>query len=398
MSKDIKLRILILSAVVPTEGSGGGCLAMKRHFIDRDDFEIAVSSQHKRDLGDIPFQVLRRSRVAHRIRRSRFARFFENVEHVLNWWLLPRELVGFAKGYRPDLIFSVVDDWHMGLAWQLSRKLDIPLAVDFQDLFALSQFVPVSRRPYRFTQQRSLAKYRFLNQNAEAVFHTSEGMRNWFAPDQRGEILYPIGGSSEVCDPSIFKIKEDHTVVYAGNCYGAYGRMLLALSNALEQSNSRIKLKIFSQGNDWNEEDVLRFTNSGTYCGSLPFAELRKHLAEADAFLTVMSFEEPERAFVSTSFTTKWLDYAPYGKPIFAWGPEYCTANDFALKHNAGCVINSIDASGVVAAFEIVTVSKDLWEKYSVGANAAAMSILDPRRIHGILHKRIVKLATKASD
>jgi hypothetical protein len=50
-----KPRILIVSTVAPKEGSGGGCLAMKRHLIDHHDYEIAIASQFEHDFGEIPF-------------------------------------------------------------------------------------------------------------------------------------------------------------------------------------------------------------------------------------------------------------------------------------------------------------------------------------------------------
>ena len=93
-----------------------------------------------------------------------------NSEYLRNWCLLPKSLLEFARAFKPDIIFSVVDDWHMGLAWQLSRKLKVPLAVDFQDLFA------VSLSPTKVTAAisasaglSSMNRYRFLNKNAGEV-------------------------------------------------------------------------------------------------------------------------------------------------------------------------------------------------------------------------------------
>ena len=38
-----------------------------------------------------------------------------------------------------------------------------------------------------------------------------------------------------------------------------------------------------------------------------------------------MSFEKEHELFMRTSFTTKFLDYVAFGKPVILWGPEYCT-------------------------------------------------------------------------
>lgn len=40
-----------------------------------------------------------------------------------------------------------------------------------------------------------------------------------------------------------------------------------------------------------------------------------------DALLMVMSREPDQELFMRTSFTTKFLDYSAYGKPIILWGP-----------------------------------------------------------------------------
>ena len=115
-----KPRVLILSAVVPKEGSGGGCLTMHRHFVLNTDFETAVAAER----GDLPANMLvhqiRLGRLSQRARRTRFFRPVMNSEYLRNWCLLPKSLLEFARAFKPDIIFSVVDDWHMGLAWQLS--------------------------------------------------------------------------------------------------------------------------------------------------------------------------------------------------------------------------------------------------------------------------------------
>ena len=69
----------------------------------------------------------------------------------------------------------------------------------------------------------------------------------------------------------------------------------------------------------------------GIYLGFRPPHEAASVLAGADALLVVMSFEPEHRRFMQTSFTTKFLDYTAFCKPIVVWGPEYCTPVRIAL-------------------------------------------------------------------
>ena len=73
-------------------------------------------------------------------------------------------------------------------------------------------------------------------------------------------------------------------------------------------------------------------------------------LAGADALLVVMSFEPEHRLFMETSFTTKFLDYTAFGKPIILWGPEYCTPVRVARRDGGALVVNTPEAAEVVAA------------------------------------------------
>ena len=60
-------------------------------------------------------------------------------------------------------------------------------------------------------------------------------------------------------------------------------------------------------------------------------------LASADALLSVMSFEKEHELFMRTSFTTKFLDYVAFGKPVILWGPEYCDAGSCGSRTRRCC-------------------------------------------------------------
>lgn len=362
---------------------------MYRHLIVKQDFEVAVAATTAYDAPVEKRFVIRRNRVVERLRRTRLARLIYNFEYALNWIVVPHSLLQFAQDFHPDVIVSVVEDWHMGLAWQLAKRLDVPLVVNFQDLFCLSQFVPEQMRPFPWLVSWLVERYRMLNREADHAFYTSEGMWDWFGLEGKGDVLYPIGdfGISQT-DASDLMPGSPIKVVYAGNCYGAYGRMLLRLAQAVSHRED-IQLTIFAAGNDWPEDQIQKMTIAGIYQGFKPFEHLKHAFQQTDAFLTVMSFEEAEKPFMETSFTTKWLDYVPYGKPVFVWAPEYSTACQFAHQYQAGIAVVDDDPDALVAAMLAAAANPDCWAAATQGARHAAETVLNAEKIHALFVDRV---------
>ncbi len=59
------------------------------------------------------------------------------------------------------------------------------------------------------------------------------------------------------------------------------------------------------------------------------------------ALLSVISFEKEHELFMRRSFTTKFLDYVAFGKPVIFWGPEYCTPARVAREHGGAAVVSA---------------------------------------------------------
>lgn len=394
MKKDIQKRVLIVSALVPVTNSGAGCLTMYRHFIQRRDFTLAVATARGFQNEAILNFRIKSHKWIERLKKSRFSRIGKNLEYVLNWLLLPRDLLEFARKFQPDVIFGVVDDLHMGIGWRLSRKLRVPLAVDFQDLFAVSTFVDKYSKPYALIQRFLLNRYRFLNLQAEIVFHVGEGMRNWFKPNIRGEILFPMADQQNktsqaakiISDSPDRKIK----ILYTGNCRGSYGTMVLDFANHTLKDR-RFDFKIYSLGTDMPSLDLDRLRKANIYQGFMLHDKLNLIIDDADFLLLVMGFDEKDKIFVSTSFNTKWVDYVSYGKPIIVWAPSYSSASSFATQTGCAYVVPHRDP--VVLAEAIYSIASDLncVKRLTDSAASVANSILNPDRLQGILLKAFKK-------
>ncbi|HYW21516.1 MAG TPA: glycosyltransferase [Nodularia sp. (in: cyanobacteria)] len=389
-------KILYISAVIPDTTSGGR-FAMYRHLIIKKDFEVAVASTNFVKLPIKQQLSIRRNRLIERLRRTRLCRLIYNLEYLLNWINIPGSLLKFADDFKPDVIVSVVDDWHLGLAFQLAHKLKVPLVVNFQDLFCLSQFVPLSARPYPLITSWLIQRYHQVNELANQVFYTSEGMKEWFGVDAQGDVLYPVGDFDvQVAIEQRANSQDKVKIIYAGNCYGAYGRMLLRLAESV-QKHPHIHLQIFAAGNDWTPEKLQEMTEAGIYQGFKPFDELKDELKQADAFLTVMSFEKSEEIFMRTSFTTKWLDYVPYAKPVFVWTPEYSTACGFAKKYQSGISVIHDDPEVLLKVISETASNSMAWSSACEGSRRVAETVLNAEQIHHLFVERVTNVCQECN-
>jgi glycosyltransferase involved in cell wall biosynthesis len=385
-----KIKILYISSVLPDTTSGAR-IAIYRHLVVKKDFEtfvcgVDVSTSEIKNT----FHIVKNN-ITKRIANSRFSRYYYNYKYVADWFLLPKDLLEAAKKFNPDVIFTVPDNIHSGLAYQLAKKLNKPLATDFQDLFPLSQFIPKYMEPYGWVRKFLLEKFHYIHDNSDVAFYTSEGMKAYFKAHKKGFVLYPVGDFDRPQADAIIDRTDSEqpiTIVYAGNNYGSYGNLMLRLAKLLKNSK-KIQLKIFPVGKGWSDADVQEMTEAGIYQSFRPFEELKKELKKADAFLTVMSFEESDKSFVTTSFTTKWLDYAPYGKPIFVWSPEYASASIFAKLHKCGVVINKNDENKVEQAILSLMENVNEWNEYAKNARLVSDTVLNPEKIHQVFVKGI---------
>lgn len=380
---------LYISSIIP-DTSCGAHIAIHRHFVQRQDFDLAVVSYQANAAETKEKYVIPVSKLRRKIQNSRFSRLMWNVHYLCAWFYVTKSVLNYAKQYQPDFIFTVPDNIHSGFALQLAKKLNIPLVADFQDLFPYSRFIKEYMEPYGWVRDFLMKKFRVLHAAADLAFYTSEGMQDYFGAHANGHVLYPIGDAN-ISESTNEVANRKFTIAYAGNCYGAYGRMLLEFAKLVKNHNA-VHLKIFPVGKGWSDADIEDMKKAGIYKSFMPFEELKKELAAADAFLTVMSFEALEKPFVSTSFTTKWLDYAPYKKPIFVWGPKYSSAYIFAEKYNCGITISTDSAEDLLTSCLAIAEDRNKAKLVSNNAYKASQTVLSAKHIHEVLKHNINSL------
>ena len=105
-----------------------------------------------------------------------------------------------------------------------------------------------------------------------------------------------------------------------------------------------------------------------------------------------MSFEKEHELFMRTSFTTKFLDYVAFGKPVILWGPEYCTPVRVARKHGGAAVVSSSDADAVVALCRQIAADSALSRKLSNEALQLHQTLFNPDRLQDVFVQKITEL------
>ena len=145
---------------------------------------------------------------------------------------------------------------------------------------------------------------------------------------------------------------------------------------------------------DWPAEALQRAKANGIYLGFKPPEQAAAVLAGADALLVLMSFEREHELFMRTSFTTKFLDYTAFGKPIILWGPEYCTPVRVVRRDGGALVVDQPKAERVVDAARHLKQDCNLRQVAIAGARDLNNGIFNPEILQEIFVSRIEALVS----
>jgi hypothetical protein len=87
------------------------------------------------------------------------------------------------------------------------------------------------------------------------------------------------------------------------------------------------------------------------------------------------------RRRMETSFPSKLPEFTQFGKPIVIWGPEYCSAVQWARPgHRALCVTDP-NPTALRRALERLAASPAEQERFALSARGAAQGDFNPERI-----------------
>ena len=386
-----KLRVLLVS-IVPPRNDCGVRIVMHRHLVEGNPFKLHVASNADFEDGLLVHTHLRLPYPIHRLRKSRFgprlAAWITDYENFI-WPLTANGALEEAvQNFEPDVVLTLAECGLSQIARKTAQRHGLPLAGLFLDWF------PVTKGHYGHKWTRGILsrRYRELYAACDLAFCTSDGMQEMLGPHPNSHVVYPMPGKYRVPVESAWpRANEKFRLVYVGAVRDFYGRMLCSLIKKIEATND-LEIIVIGPGADWPKQTLDRARARGSYLGFKPPDEAAEVLASADAMLVVMSFEKEHELFMRTSFTTKFLDYVAFGKPVILWGPEYCTPVRVARKRGGAAVVSSSDTGAVVSLCRQIATDSALSGKLSHEALQLHQTLFNPDRLQDIFVQKLTEL------
>ena len=367
-------------------------MAFHRHFVEREDFELkVVSNAQKWPEEEIGYKPVRFGvhPFTSRIFRTRLNPLLYGFHSLNSWGRLPKEAWREAVAFQPNAVFTIAGSWDYSalIARRVSLRIGVPLIASFNDWFDYGGFLahpifhPIIERRFR----------RFYKE-ADLALCTCEGMREALGPHPKSHVLYPIGAKCAQ-DKSEFipytSGDRSFVVAFAGSMGDWYGPMLESLVQAARAQSAEVEFQFFGSNPSWSQEFDKYARTQNIYRGHLPFEELRKQVAGADALILPMGFGDNCAQVERTSFKTKFLDYLSYQKPILVWGPEYCSAARVAREFDSAEICSNPDASAILAQIQKLSIDPQRQRILVQNARKMYEDRFHPDKIHDGLVRAI---------
>ena len=285
--------------------------------------------------------------------------------------------------FQPEVILTLAETSLCHIAAKAAKKHRLPLAGLFLDWFPIMK----GHHGHKWTQGILSRRYRKLYAACNLAFCTSDGMKEVLGPHPNCHVIYPMPGRHRVPEESWPPSRGKFRIVYVGAAENFYGRMIRSLIEKIEETHD-LEIFVVGQTGDWPPETLKQAKAKGICLGFKPPEEAAKVLAGADALLVVMSFEPEHRRFMETSFTTKFLDYTAFGKPIILWGPDYCTPVRVVRRDGGALVVNTPEAETVVAAALSLLSDPQTCESLAQQTRHLHQTLFSPDRLQGIFCQR----------
>ena len=391
-----KIKVLLVS-IVPPRNDCGVRIVMYRHLVERTPFELHVVSNA--DFSDDLFihTKLRLPYVIERLRMSRFgprlSKWISDYQNLIWTLTIPKALDEAITRFKPDVILTLAETNLCHIAAKAAKKHKIPLAGLFLDWFPIMK----GHFGHQWTRKLLSARYRKLYHQCDLAFCTSDGMQEVLGDHPNSHVIYPMPGKHVV--PKTFSPPRTgkFRIVYVGSVQDFYGRMICSLIEAIEETDD-LEIIIVGPNADWPADILNRAKEKSIYLGFKPPSDAAEILAGADALLVVMSFEPEHRLFMETSFTTKFLDYSAYGKPMILWGPDYCTPARVAKREGAAIVVDTPDALGVINSFREIKSNPELRSFLARKASEIHLGLFSPNRLQEVFVDQIERLVKKTTN
>jgi glycosyltransferase involved in cell wall biosynthesis len=353
-----KIRIIFISSVRP-EPSSAGQIILYRHFCNRPEFDLEVYGFEPTKLS---FRMLLRRGLG---KIAQFGGIFEALVNCV--WVLWRggwidaDLPAEVAGNQKTIVGTVAHGDGFYAAQRFAKKHHLPMVVFFQDWWPDMAGVP---KPFvKLLDKHFLS----LAKSCNLGICVCEGMNRALGGGANLEVLLPIPAEMGPHTLSVSNTTRSgkFKILYFGNL-DLYGSMLLGALREFKD-HPTIQLQVRGSNPDWSEDTKKEMRDAGLWLEFAPRDELDSWLQSADAFLIPMVFEEKYRRRMETSFPSKLIEFAQFGKPLVVWGPEYCSAVKWGRQHNRAFCITQIEAFILRKHIESILGSRKILKDFTQG-------------------------------
>jgi glycosyltransferase involved in cell wall biosynthesis len=361
----VRIKVLVLSSVVPNARSSGGELVLHRCL----DFNPAIQSEVV-SWQRFPFRLKLIGKLKQLGFRS-LSRSWECLFPVLPPAKMVHDLI---RLFRPHVLLTVAHGWWHIQARKLARQFNLPLVSFFQDWWPDFPEIPIAFRP------RVERQFRRTYMESDVAICVSDQMRQELGERTNSFVIPPVPSftTSRAWTPD-FKLPL--RLVYFGNLH-EYGPQI---ENALRTLNGadKVRLEVFGASPLWTSGAEDYFQSRGLYHPFIPSDQLMEAAQFYEAVLVVMSFDAALRRRMTTSFPSKMVDAMQLGLPIVIWGPEYCSAVQWARRADRALCVTDPNPSVFRRALEELAASPAEQERLAKSACNAAAGEFNPERIQG---------------
>ena len=368
-----KIRVILISSVRP-EPTSAGQIILYRHLCNRPEFDLEVYG-----FEPTKFSV----RMVLRRALGRLARLSGIFEMLVNcaWVLwkgrwLDKDLPATVSKSQDTIVGTVAHGDGFYAAQRFAKKHGLPLVVFFQDWWPDMAGVP---KPFvKLLDKHFLS----LAKSCNLGICVCEGMKRALGGGANLEVLLPIPAEMGPHTLSVSNTtrRGKFKILYFGNL-DLYGSMLLGALREFKNHPTML-FQVRGSNPNWPEDARKEMRDAGLWLEFAPRAELDSWLQTADAFLIPMVFEEKYRRRMETSFPSKLVEFAQFGKPLIVWGPEYCSAVQWGEQNEKALCVKSPDNDELSKQLEFFCALPDQKQKYAEKSINAAESEHNSVNIH----------------
>jgi glycosyltransferase involved in cell wall biosynthesis len=379
-----KIRVILISSVRPAPISAGP-MVLHRHLVDQPWIDLEVYGGEPTSFS---FWTAVR-RVVGRLGRTKMRRWSEDIWVFLRGRWMDGQLPGKINRTQRTVVVTVAHGDGFMAAQRFAKRHQLPLVSFFQDWW------PDIAEVHGFTRRRLEREFRELAAESKVAICVSVGMRRSLgSPTCRvlPDLPAPRRSVQKVSTERLRCSKMK--VLYFGNL-GDYGPMLGEALKALE-GNEHVELVVRGARPKWSADFAAEMKRQGKWLDFAPRGELEAWLESADAFLVPMVFDPSMRRRMETSFPSKLMEFAQFGKPLVVWGPGYCSAAEWASRTDAALCVTDPSPAVLMGVLEKLAGDNELQRRYAAKAADAAATEFDREKIQQFFRNILMQsLASK---